>query len=222
VGLSIKNPSTSDSIVAFRSSLKIFSRSTSTSPSVSTLELESPAFAFSESNILRDIFALFPTLRDLQRIFTRPEPDQSPVHDSPLLQRNLFSVAIPLGRAISRVQRSTVELTSGLALTHPSFLAFTANSQNHSANAASRSEPPAANYAFTTSTLTSVANQLCIPVQRCGAIIDSGASSHFCPDRAKFKNYVPIEPQDIQTVDGTTISAVGRGNVMLDLPLGSD
>jgi hypothetical protein len=29
-----------------------------------------------------------------------------------------------LGRAISRVQRSTVELTSGLALTHSSFLAF--------------------------------------------------------------------------------------------------
>jgi len=67
-----KNPSTSDSIVAFRSSLKIFSRSTSTSPSVSILELESPAFAFSESNALHDIFALFPVLRDLQRIFMRP------------------------------------------------------------------------------------------------------------------------------------------------------
>jgi hypothetical protein len=32
-----------------------------------------------------------------------------------------------LGRAISRVQRSTVELTSGLALTHSSFLTFTGN-----------------------------------------------------------------------------------------------
>jgi hypothetical protein len=44
---------------------------------------------------------------------------------TPLSYRGIiFSVAIPLGRAISHIQRSTVELTSGLALTHPSFLAF--------------------------------------------------------------------------------------------------
>jgi hypothetical protein len=97
-----------------------------------------------------------------------------------------------------------------------------ANSQKHSANSASSSEPPTDNYAFATSALTSVAEQLCIPVERRGAIIDSGASSHFCPDRAKFENYVPIEPQDIHTADGTTVSTVGRGDVKLDLPLGSE
>lgn len=90
------------------------------------------------------------------------------------------------------------------------------------ANSASASEPTTNNYAFTTSNLTSVAEQLHIPVERRGTIIGSGASSHFCPDRTKFKNYVPIEPQNIHTADGTTVSAVGRGDVKLDLPLGSE
>jgi hypothetical protein len=53
------------------------------------------------------------------------------------------------------------------------------------------------------------------------AIIDSGATSHFCPDRSKFTSYTSITPQDIHTADGSAISAIGRGNVKIDLPLGN-
>ena len=59
-----------------------------------------------------------------------------------------------------------------------------------------------------------------LPVERRGAIVDSGATSHFCPDRSKFTSYTSIEPQNIHTADGSTISAIGRGNVLIDLPLG--
>jgi transposase InsO family protein len=76
------------------------------------------------------------------------------------------------------------------------------------------------NYAFATSDLGGIANQLNIPLERHGAIIDSGATSHFCPDFSKFQNYVPIDPQDIRTEDGSSVSAVGRGDVQIDLPLG--
>jgi len=77
------------------------------------------------------------------------------------------------------------------------------------------------NYAFATSDLASVAKQLNVPVDCCGAIIDSGATSHFCPDCDKFMNFVVIELQAIHTADGTTINAVGRGDVKLELPLGN-
>jgi len=93
------------------------------------------------------------------------------------------------------------------------------NSQKQSANTATEPEQKD-NYAFATSDLASVAKQLNIPIERRGAIIDSGATSHFCPDREKFLNYVAIEPQAIHTADGMTISAIGKGDVELDLPLG--
>ncbi|OAX34383.1 hypothetical protein K503DRAFT_652729, partial [Rhizopogon vinicolor AM-OR11-026] len=51
-------------------------------------------------------------------------------------------------------------------------------------------------------------------------VIDSGATSHFCPDRSKFVTFISIKPQDIHTADGSTVSAIGRGDVQLDLPLG--
>ena len=94
------------------------------------------------------------------------------------------------------------------------------NSQKQSANAATEPEQKD-NYAFATSDLASVAKQLNVPVDHRGAIIDSGATSHFCPDREKFTNFVAIEPQAIHTADGTTINAVGRGDVKLELPLGN-
>ncbi|OJA18740.1 hypothetical protein AZE42_12915 [Rhizopogon vesiculosus] len=44
--------------------------------------------------------------------------------------------------------------------------------------------------------------------ERC-AIIDSGATSHFCPDRSKFVTFSEIEPQEVCTAGGTCISAIG-------------
>ena len=52
------------------------------------------------------------------------------------------------------------------------------------------------------------------------AIIDSGATSHFCPDRSKFITFSDIPVQDVRTANGTTISAVGQGDIKIDLPLG--
>jgi len=56
------------------------------------------------------------------------------------------------------------------------------------------------------------------PVGKRCAIIDSGATSHFCPDRSKFVTFSEIEPQDVCTAGGTCISAIGRGDVKIDLP----
>jgi len=61
-----------------------------------------------------------------------------------------------------------------------------------------------------------------IPVERRGAIIDSGATSHFCPDRSKFLNFVFIEPQDVHTADGSAVSTIGKGDVKIDLPNGKE
>jgi hypothetical protein len=94
------------------------------------------------------------------------------------------------------------------------------NSQKQTANTAT--EPSQKdNYAFATSDLASIAKQLNVPVERHGAIVDSGATSHFCPDHGKFLNYVAIEAQPIHTTDGTTINAIGKGDIRLDLPLGN-
>ncbi|OAX30560.1 hypothetical protein K503DRAFT_653056, partial [Rhizopogon vinicolor AM-OR11-026] len=51
-------------------------------------------------------------------------------------------------------------------------------------------------------------------------VIDSGATSHSCPDRSKFMTFTSIKPQDIHTADGSTVSALGWADVQLDLPLG--
>jgi hypothetical protein len=68
------------------------------------------------------------------------------------------------------------------------------------------------NFAFTSAAST--------PHGQRSAIIDSGATSHFCPDRAKFITFTAIKPQDVRTADGTCISAVGQGDVQIELPLG--
>ncbi|KAF9219074.1 hypothetical protein BS17DRAFT_718695 [Gyrodon lividus] len=61
------------------------------------------------------------------------------------------------------------------------------------ANVAAKQEP-ADNYAFVTLNMVSISKALNIPVERCGAIIDSGATSHFCPNRSIFITFATIEP----------------------------
>jgi hypothetical protein len=69
--------------------------------------------------------------------------------------------------------------------------------------------------------MASIAKELNIPVHHRGAIIDSGATSHFSPNRSKFITYTPIEPQEVHTADGSSICAIGRGDLKIDLPLGT-
>lgn len=57
-------------------------------------------------------------------------------------------------------------------------------------------------------------------VSKCRAIMDSDVTSHFCLNHSKFKNLVSISPQDIHTADGSVISAIGKGDISIDLPLG--
>jgi hypothetical protein len=57
------------------------------------------------------------------------------------------------------------------------------NGGKTTANTAATTAPSPNNYTFTTS----------IQVGRGGTIIDSGATSHFCPDRAKFITFVVIK-----------------------------
>jgi hypothetical protein len=76
------------------------------------------------------------------------------------------------------------------------------------ANAAAQNKP-SAEYAFVTSDFAAAARKLNVPAERRRAIVDLGATSHFCPDRFKFLNFVTISPQDIHTADGSTISAIG-------------
>src|SRR5258705_7278020 len=75
--------------------------------------------------------------------------------------------------------------------------------------------------AFATSDMVNVAKQLNVPTARRSAIIDSGATSHFSPDYSKFTDYVTISPIEVHTADGGILSAIGRGNIRVDLTLGS-
>lgn len=94
--------------------------------------------------------------------------------------------------------------------------------QKQTANAAAESSDPPKHFAFVTSDLASVVKDLNVPVEKRGAIMDSGATSHFCPDRSKFSNFVTIPPQKIHTADGSTLDAIGRGDVDINLPLGNE
>ncbi|KIJ09318.1 hypothetical protein PAXINDRAFT_38852, partial [Paxillus involutus ATCC 200175] len=72
---------------------------------------------------------------------------------------------------------------------------------------------PDTDYVFLMSTLTKVTNTLVVPPERCGAIINSGALSHFCPNREKFTNFTAIHPKPIRIADSHTLHATGRGNI---------
>jgi hypothetical protein len=69
------------------------------------------------------------------------------------------------------------------------------------------------NYAFATAAS--------VQAGRGGTIIDSGATSHFCPDCAKFITFEAINAQDVHMADRSTISALGRGDIKVDLLLGN-
>jgi hypothetical protein len=86
--------------------------------------------------------------------------------------------------------------------------------------AAAAPPPPPANFAFATAAAVPHACAQPQALAQRGAIIDSGATSHFCPDCARFITFTAIEPQDVRTADGTCISALGRGDVEIELPLG--
>ena len=77
-------------------------------------------------------------------------------------------------------------------------------------------------FAFTCSSdNTAVAAKLVVPNSRLGTCIDSGASRDYCPDRSKFTNYKSIQ-KNITTADGRTLSAIGMGDLHVELPNGSN
>ena len=77
-------------------------------------------------------------------------------------------------------------------------------------------------FAFTcTSTFIGIADSLKIPPSKCGVIVDSGTSSHFCPDKSKFINLRPLKGQNIHTTNDGVIPACGIGNVSIELSNGS-
>ena len=77
-------------------------------------------------------------------------------------------------------------------------------------------------FAFTcTSDYVTIADAIGLPKDKLGACIDSGASSHYCPDRTRFQNFRPLEDRNITTADGRSLKAVGIGDVRIELPNGS-
>jgi hypothetical protein len=53
-----------------------------------------------------------------------------------------------------------------------------------------------------------------------GIILDSGASRHFTPKHLKLLNYREIKPKPIWAADGWTFSALGKGDLKVELPNG--
>ena len=73
-------------------------------------------------------------------------------------------------------------------------------------------------FAFTcTLTFVDIADSLKIPPSKHGVIVNSGASSHFCPDKSKFINLRPLEGQNIHTTNDGVILACGIGDVSIEL-----
>jgi hypothetical protein len=94
--------------------------------------------------------------------------------------------------------------------------------QKQSANTAKESDGQETNCAFIMTDLVSIAQWMGIPPECHGAIIDSSVTSHFCPDRTKFTNFISITPQDIYTANGSVLSTTRKGDVKIDLPLGKE
>jgi hypothetical protein len=53
-----------------------------------------------------------------------------------------------------------------------------------------------------------------------GIILDSGTSHHFSPDCSKLMNYREISPKPIRAADGRTFSALGKGDLKVELSNG--
>ena len=52
-----------------------------------------------------------------------------------------------------------------------------------------------------------------------GTILDTGASHHFSPNCSKFLNYEELtNPEPIRAADGQTFSALGKGDLPMELP----
>jgi hypothetical protein len=76
-------------------------------------------------------------------------------------------------------------------------------------------------FAFTcTSDFVTLTEALHLLKDKLGMCINSGASSHYCPDQTKFQNYRTIDDR-ITTADGCYLKALGRGDVRIELPNGS-
>jgi hypothetical protein len=76
--------------------------------------------------------------------------------------------------------------------------------KEESANTITAEKPEV--FAFTcTSNFVELASLITIPKARLGAIVDSGASQHFCPDKSKFSNFVLTTGCPIRTADGKTV-----------------
>ena len=65
-----------------------------------------------------------------------------------------------------------------------------------------------------------MAEALDIPKSKLGTCTDSRASKDYCPDHMKFSNYKTMQ-RNITTADRRTLTAVGMGDLYLDLPNGS-
>jgi GAG-pre-integrase domain len=73
-------------------------------------------------------------------------------------------------------------------------------------------------FAFTcTSNFVALAKSLELPRSKLGTCMDSGATRDYCPDHTKFTNYKSVKRQ-ITTADGRSLSAVGMGDLHLELP----
>src|SRR5882762_10488809 len=77
-------------------------------------------------------------------------------------------------------------------------------------------------FAFScTSDYAEIAQGLDLPTTKLGgSIVDTGTSSHFCPDRTKFQNYRPLVGRSIHTADGWSHVAARVGDVIIQLPNG--
>lgn len=92
--------------------------------------------------------------------------------------------------------------------------------KEESANATTTEKAEA--FAFScTSDFTELASLLSVPKSRLGAIVDSGATRHFCPDKSKFSNFVPTSNRPVRTADGNTLQATGTGDIEITLPNGA-
>ena len=58
----------------------------------------------------------------------------------------------------------------------------------------------------------------CISGTSLRVYIDSGATSHYCPDKSKFITYKPITGRNIVAADGHMLKALGIGDIRIELP----
>ena len=66
-----------------------------------------------------------------------------------------------------------------------------------------------------------IAWNLNVPKSKLSTCIDSRASKDYWPDRSKFSNYKSIQCK-ITTANGCSLSAIGMGDLHIELPNGSD